>query len=160
MALAFSLALAPLSGCRRDAPARASDIDFKTVDYQSISDIEATRYAEDAGLFTRINRLSVSSQKDALSARQRSVVILKYLEDVYKLASARVSKDLGQVYMFSKGYRNYIAVLQAYCEYYARDIQKISEHIQDEDFQQDQWELFIALGHLEDFWIAIQKQMG
>ena len=103
-------------------------------------------------MFKKINKLSVyNNQKDATTSKERSVIILKYLEDIYKLASARTSTDMDDLYVYSKDYQKYIAVLQSYCEYYGRDIKDIKNHIQDENFNQkidrlslslDNWKIF------------------
>lgn len=84
---------------------------------------------------------------------------MKYLEDLYKLASSRVSTDLGDLYTYSDTYQNYIATLQSYCEYYGRDIKNIKDHIQDEDFDTKKQPLFIVAGDMEDFYKKVLEQI-
>lgn len=138
---------------------RASDLNFKSMDYDHVSDLEQANYVQDAKMFKKINKLSVYNQKDATTSKERSVIILKYLEDIYKLASARTSTDMDDLYVYSKDYQKYIAVLQSYCEYYGRDIKDIKNHIQDENFNQKDEPTFVVLGQLEDFWTDIMEQI-
>ena len=77
-------------------PKKASDINFKSSDFKDVSDVENANYVKDAKIFNKINRLSVKNQKSATTAKERSVIILKYLESLYKLSSSRVSTDLDQ----------------------------------------------------------------
>lgn len=145
-------------GCSKEKKT-ADTLDFKALEYSGASDIEKTNYVEDAKLFQEINKLSVESQANALNAKERSVVILKYLGDVYQLAATRVSNDLENIYIYSENYQNYIAILQAYTEYYARDITYISENIQNDWFNVDRQPVFIVLSDLEKFWIGINEQL-
>lgn len=145
-------------GCSKEKKT-ADTLDFKALEYSGVSDIEKTNFVEDARLFESINKLSVESQANALNSKERSVVILKYLGDVYQLASTRVSNDLENIYIYSENYQNYIAILQAYTEYYARDITYISENIQNDWFNVDRQPVFIVLSDLEKFWIAINEQL-
>lgn len=152
-----------VSGCGHKSTSqkvgRASDLNFKSIDYDSVSDLEQANYIQDAKMFKKINKLSVYNQKDATTSKERSVIILKYLEDIYKLASARTSTDMDNLYVYSKDYQKYIAVLQSYCEYYGRDIKDIKNHIQDENFNQKDEPTFVVLGQLEDFWTDILEQI-
>lgn len=140
-------------------PKKASDINFKSSDFRDVSDIENANYVKDAKIFNKINRLSVKNQKSSTTAKERSVIILKYLESLYKLASSRVSTDLDQLYIYSDTYQNYIATLQSYCEYYGRDIEEIKQHIQDEDFDTNKEELFVVAGDMESFYKKVLKQI-
>lgn len=150
---------ASLAGCS-SKPKKAQDLNFKKIDFEEVSDIENINYVEDAQLFSQINKLSVKNQKDASNSKERAVVILRYLEDVYQLAGTRVSKDLDKLYMYSENYQNYIIVLQSYCEYYARDIAQITKEIRDPEFDMDNEEVFVVLGDLEDFWFEISAQIS
>lgn len=140
-------------------PKKASDINFKSSDFKDVSDVENANYVKDAKIFNKINRLSVKNQKSATTAKERSVIILKYLESLYKLSSSRVSTDLDQLYIYSDTYQNYIATLQSYCEYYGRDIATIKENIQNEDFDTSQQSLFIVVGDMESFYKKVLKQI-
>lgn len=155
--VAFSLTACGDSSSAK--PKKASDINFKSSDFKDISDVENANYVKDAKIFNKMNRLSVKNQKSATTAKERSVIILKYMESLYKLASSRVSTDLDQLYIYSDTYQNYIATLQSYCEYYGKDIATIKEHIQDEDFDTSKQSLFIIAGDMETFYKKVLKQI-
>lgn len=101
-----------LVGCR-------SNIDNKhEVNY---IEIETANIENDESLLLKAKSIYDENLKKCQSNSEKQVVHVKYLDDVYQIASNRVNLDLDILSVFSEQYETYIATMQAYSEVYLKE---------------------------------------
>lgn len=90
----------------------------KKIDY---TEIEISNVIADSNLIDKADSIFSKNYKKATNNTEKQVVVVKYLDDIYQIASNRVSLDLDILSAFSEDYENYIATLQAYSEVYLEE---------------------------------------
>lgn len=90
----------------------------KTMDY---SEVELSNVQNDYELIQKAEDIYETNMKKADTNTQKQVVTVKYLDDVYQIASNRVNLDLEILDAFSDKYMDYVATMQAYSEIYLEE---------------------------------------
>lgn len=107
-----------ISACFMIAGCKQTIDSNKKIDY---SEIELSNVEADSQLMTKADDIFSKNYKKATNNTEKQVVVVKYLDDIYQIASNRVSLDLDILNAFSNDYENYIATLQAYSEVYLKE---------------------------------------
>ena len=105
-----------LVGCKQTVDS-TKKIDYREVE---ISNVEA-----DKKLIDKASDIYDKNYKKTDNNTEKQVVVVKYLDDIYQIASNRVSLDLDILDAFSDEYENYIATMQAYSEVYLKEKEKL-----------------------------------
>lgn len=105
-----------LIGCKQTIDS-TKKIDYKEVE---ISNVEA-----DKELIDKAENIYDKNYKKTENNTEKQVVVVKYLDDIYQIASNRVSLDLDILDAFSDEYENYIATMQAYSEVYLKEKEEL-----------------------------------
>lgn len=107
-----------ISACLMIAGCKQTIDSNKKIDY---SEIELSNVEADSQLMKKADDIFSKNYKKTTNNTEKQVVVVKYLDDIYQIASNRVSLDLDILSAFSKDYENYIATLQAYSEVYLEE---------------------------------------
>ena len=88
------------------------------IDYK---EIEIANRQNDKDLMDKAKDIYASNLSKAQDNEERQVATVKYLDDIYQIASTRVNLDLEILNVFSEDYETYIATMQAYSEVYLKE---------------------------------------
>ena len=84
-------------------------------------EIEIANRHNDEDLIDKAKNIYTSNLSKAQEDEERQVATVKYLDDIYQIASTRVNLDLDILNVFSEDYETYIATMQAYSEVYLKE---------------------------------------
>ena len=84
-------------------------------------EIESANRHNDEDLIDKAKDIYTSNLSKAQEDEERQVATVKYLDDIYQIASTRVNLDLDILNVFSEDYETYIATMQAYSEVYLKE---------------------------------------
>lgn len=102
-----------------------------------VQDLEMQNIQDDTALFAVIitdyfKEQDLLEEAQDISEEERAKIsslnFLKYMENVYKVSSNRVSEDLGGLTVTSQGYVEYIAMLQFYVETFNENREYLETH--------------------------------
>lgn len=93
-----------------------------TIEY---NEVELSNVENDKNLIESAKSLYESNDKKATNNMEKTVASIKYLDDVYAIASNRVNLDLEILGAFSEDYVGYIATCQAFSEVYLKERDKL-----------------------------------
>ena len=94
----------------------------KKIDYR---EVEVSNVKADKKLMDKADDIYDKNYKKTKNNTEKQVVVVKYLDDIYQIASNRVSLDLDILDAFSDEYENYIATMQAYSEVYLKEKEEL-----------------------------------
>lgn len=137
------MTIAILSGCG------SSNID-KTYEITN-AQIEEANLQEDYFLLQKINEVYAQNMKATKNNDEKCVVTLKYLDDVYQLASNRYDLDYMILSAFSDNYINYIAACYVYGKTYLEEKDELikDKNISEEEYMKTNTNTGIMLVELE-----------
>lgn len=107
--------LASLTGCSQTH-------EKKPIDY---TEVEVSNVENDMELIENAQSIYQKNYNKSKKDTERSVAVVKYLDDVYQIASNRVNLDLEILDAFSTEYQDYIATCQAFSEVYLKERDKL-----------------------------------
>lgn len=116
--------------------------------------VDKVNFAADRKMFSSIWSVYQEDKKRSDSRQKEAAVELAYIRSVYKLASIRVSRDLDKLYTYTPAYRQYVAMLHAYCTLYQEDLDKIADGIIKDDYSFEDEPVFRLLARMENVWLA------
>lgn len=107
--------------------------DIKTTDTyvpnDSLKELEIMNLCNDTEMFIELNNNEVeqidSLSKESISKDEKNakmyMILNDYVQNVYQLASSRLSSDIETVYVNSEEYMAYLAMLQTFVDEYTRE---------------------------------------
>jgi hypothetical protein len=132
-----------LSGCGK------SNIDSNKPDYESV---EIYNMKNDTYLHQEIVNTYKTDYQKAKSTKDKNIVTLKYLNDVYELANDRYTLDIEVLPVYSEEYKVYVAMMQVYSNTYVKEKEELMKNnkIYDLDYIRKNTDTGYMLSHIED----------
>lgn len=141
-----------MSGCS-SAP-DINDLNFSS-STSKIYELESSSYLVDLDLFYDLQEQSATQQQDA-QQDEKVLILLNYIDQVYSLACARVEADLGDLGGHSQEYKDYLLLLEAYCELYFEYREDLPEAIDKGTLDDDP--LIQSLKNVETYYAQIAEE--